>query len=353
MKQKSRALKLPFENHEDRNFALALLGSFIFYTCLVLLIHTIKIQERPREDFKRIPPHIAKLILEAPKPTPRPLAQAPGQKAASLPKPQEAPAKDTPAPQTTKKETEQKAKTPEKPIAQEPSPPSQEEARLRLEQEAKAMQQRNREVAMQSGLLRLLTKKEDKSSSRVEDMTEAKSLEKVLSPVSGLGQFQQPPPGETPTQGGVAKGDGSGGIDSLIAMLKEQGGGSSGGGGTGSIGERRAARVESPIEIKGAEGEEATRSYESILEVVDSLRGWIRFAYNRALRQNPTLKGTVTLEFTIIPSGDVTTCRVVSSTLKDALLEDQLVKRFLQLKFAPIPEGINTVVYSFTLVPSG
>jgi outer membrane biosynthesis protein TonB len=353
MKQKSRVLKLPFENHEDRDFILALLGSLIFYACLVLLIHGIKIQERPREDFKRIPPHIAKLILEAPKTTPRPQAQAPGQKAASLPKPQEAPAQDTSTPQASKKETEQKAKAPDKPIAQEPTPLSQEEARLRLEQEAKAMQQRNREVAMQSGLLRLLTKKEDKSPSAVEDIAEAKSLEKVLSPVSGLEQLQQPPPGETRTKGRMPKGDGSGGIDNLIAMLKEQGGGTQGGSGVGSIGERQAARVESPIEIKGAEGEEATRSYESIQEVMDSLRGWIRFVYNRALRENPTLKGTITLEFTIIPSGDVSACRVVSSTVKDPLLEDQLVKRFLQLKFPSIPDGINTVIYPITLVPSG
>jgi len=351
MKQKISHLKLPFQNHEDRDFILALLGSLIFYICLVLLIHGIKIQERPREDFKRIPPHIAKLILEPPKTTPPPQAQAPGQKTASLPKPQEAPAQDTAVPQESKKKTEQETKAEDKPIAQEPSPPSQEETRLRLEQEARATQQRNREVAMQSGLLRLLTKKEDKNRSAVEDITEAKSLEKVLSPVSGLGQLQQPPPGETSTKGRVAKGDGSGGIDNLIAMLKNQGDG--GQGGIGSIGERRAARVESPIEIKGAEGEEATRSYESIQEAVDSLRGWIRFVYNRALRENPTLKGTITLEFTITPSGDVTACRVVSSTIKNPGLEDQIVKRFMQLKFPPIRDGINTVIYPITLVPSG
>ena len=347
MKQKSHSWKLPFEHHEDRDFILALLGSLIFYTCLVLLIHGIKIQERPREDFKRIPPHIAKLILETPKPTPRPQAQAPGQKAASLPKVQEAPAQ-----QEKPKTDTQKSKDQDKPIAPAPSPPSQEEARLRLEQEAKATQQRNREVAMQSGLLRLLTK-EDKSRSAVKDLTEGKNLEKVLSTVPGLEQLQKSPPTKGGEETRVIQGTGSGGIDNLIAALKEQGGSIGAGGAIGGIGERRAARVESPIEIRGSEGEEATRSYESIQEGVDSLRGWIRFVYNRALRENPALKGTITLEFTIVPNGNVTACRVVSSTVKDPILEDQLVKRFSQLKFPPIPDGINTVIYPITLVPSG
>jgi TonB family protein len=151
----------------------------------------------------------------------------------------------------------------------------------------------------------------------------------------------------------VIKGNGSGGIDSLIAVLKEQGDGAGTGVGSRGLGERRVTRVESPIEIKGSEGEEATRSYESIREVVDALTGWIRFVYNRALRENPTLKGTITLEFEIVPSGDVSRCRVVSTTVKNPALEDQLVKRFQQLKFPPISEGINTVIYPITLVPSG
>ena len=342
MKKKSIHLRLPFQDHEDRDFILALIGSLIFYTCLVLLIHGMKVQERPREDFKRIPPHIAKLILEAPKTPPRPQVQAPSQKAASLTKAPEVPAQET-APK--------KVKPQDKPIVQEPSPPSQEEARLRLEQETRAIQQRNREVAMQSGLLRLLTK-EDKSRAAVKDLTEGKNLEKVLSTALGLEQIQQSSIPKKGEEVKVIKGTGSGGIDNLIAALKEQG--TTGAGGTiGGIGERRVAKVESPIEIKGAGGEEATRSYESIVEVMDSIKGWIRFVYNRALRENPALKGVITLEFEINPSGDVTLCRIISSTIKNPALEDQLVKRFLQLKFPPVPDGINTVVYPITLVPSG
>lgn len=350
MKQKSIHLRLPFQDHEDRDFILALIGSLIFYSCLVLLIHGMKVQERPREDFNRIPPHIAKLILEAPKITPLPKIQTPAQKTVTLPKAQETPEPEAAPKQDTKKATEQKAKPQDEPEVQAPPAPSLEEVRLRQEQEAKAIQQRNREVAMQSGLLRLLTK-EDKSQAAVQDITAEKNLEKVLSPVSGLEQIQKPSQPQKDEEATVIKGTGSGGIDNLIAALKEQG--DTGAGGTiGGIGERRVAKVESPIEIKGAGGDEASRSYESIVEVVDSIKGWIRFVYNRALRENPTLKGVITLEFEINPSGDVASCRVVSSTMKNPVLEDQLVKRFLQLKFPPA-NGINTVIYPITLVPSG
>lgn len=340
---------MPFQDHEDRDFILALIGSLVFYTCLVLLIHGIKVQERPREDFKRIPPHIAKLILEVPKTTPRPQAQTPGQKTVTIPKAQETPAPEAAPKQDTQKAPDQKAKPQEEPVVQAPPPPpSQEEVRLRLEQEARTVQQRNREVAMQSGLLRLLTK-EDRSRTAVKDIAEGENLEKVLSTVSGLEKIQQPPPAQKDEVSKVIKGTGSGGIDNLIATLKEQGGG----GPIGGIGERQAAKVESPIEIKGSGGEDAIRSYESIVEVVDSIKGWIRFAYNRALRENPTLKGMITLEFEINPSGNVTSCRVISSTIKNPVLEDQIVKRFLQLKFPPVPSGINTIIYPITLVPSG
>lgn len=353
MKSQQIRIKSTFQSREDRDFGYALLGSLIFYTALVLVLHGVKIQEMPREDFKRIPPHIAKLILEAPKTKPK--LQTPGPRVTSIPKVQEAPGPEVTPPAESKKETGPKSEKQDKPAVQEPAPLSPEETRLRLEQEAKAIQQRNREVAMQSGLLRLLTK-ENKGQAGVKDLTQTKDLEKVLSPVTGLERLQQPASRQESGHDDSLRGSGgSGGIDYLIAMLKEQGGsfGGSGVGSGGGLGERQIARVESPIEIKGADGEGATRSYESIAEVVDSLKGWIRFVYNRALRENPTLKGTITLEFTILPGGEVSTCRVVSSTLNDPALEEQLVRRFLQLKFSSIPEGINTVIYPITLVPTG
>ncbi|MBI5193671.1 MAG: energy transducer TonB [Nitrospirae bacterium] len=57
------------------------------------------------------------------------------------------------------------------------------------------------------------------------------------------------------------------------------------------------------------------RSRESIKEVLTSYSGSITFLYKKALRDNPELKGTITVEFTIEPSGEIINARIVSSTV--------------------------------------
>lgn len=324
--------------HEERDFLLALTGSMAFYALLLLFIHTMPIPERSHEDFRQMPRHIAKLILEAPKTPPKPQAQPSGQPAPSIPKGEENPAE--------KAQAEKEAR---KPSIQEAAPPPRQEARLTREAEARERLRRNREIAMQSGLLRLLT--QDKKAG-AKDPARDERLKKVLAPAAALNRLEEPAP-DPASQTRIIRGDGSGGIDKLIAALKEQGQAANGGGFIGGIGDRRVARVESPFEVLGAGGREATRSYESIREAVEALTGWIRFAYNRSLRRNPALRGTITLEFNILPSGEVSDCRVASSTLNDPELEHQLVRRFLQLRFPPVTGGINTVVYPINLVPSG
>jgi len=78
--------------------------------------------------------------------------------------------------------------------------------------------------------------------------------------------------------------------------------------------------------------------------VVASHRGSIDFIYKKALRDNPTLKGTIVLELTIAANGEVVEGRVVSSTVKDPSFENQVLKRILTWKFPPYPDSGNTVV---------
>ncbi|MBI5096415.1 MAG: TonB family protein [Nitrospirae bacterium] len=86
------------------------------------------------------------------------------------------------------------------------------------------------------------------------------------------------------------------------------------------------------------------RSQESIKEVVATHRGSLDFIYKKALRNNPTLKGGVIIEFTIAANGDVTGGRIASSTVKDPSFEEQVLKRILTWKFPPLPDSGNTVV---------
>jgi hypothetical protein len=69
----------------------------------------------------------------------------------------------------------------------------------------------------------------------------------------------------------------------------------------------------------------ASRSREEIEMVFDRNKSSIYNLYNRALRSDPSLQGKVVVQLTIIPSGEITDCKVLSSELKNDELERKLV----------------------------
>jgi outer membrane biosynthesis protein TonB len=75
------------------------------------------------------------------------------------------------------------------------------------------------------------------------------------------------------------------------------------------------------------------RTQEEVDDVFDRYRGAIYAFYARALRQDKDLKGQLVLTLTIAGGGAVTDCRVVSSELKNADFERQLVARIKILSF--------------------
>jgi len=92
--------------------------------------------------------------------------------------------------------------------------------------------------------------------------------------------------------------------------------GVSGGGGSGTGTAKRASRSQEEIEL-----------------VFDRNKAAIYALYNRALRDNPALRGKVVIQLTIAPSGQVTDCRIVSSELGDSELERKLVARIRMFRF--------------------
>lgn len=331
---------------------------WIFWICVfvygtaAILINLLTVKGPVRSDYTRINPRIAKLIIEASKPIPPP---APKVK-------KEAPKIESEAKPEKKTEPE-----PEKP--KEPAPkvakkegPTPEEIRAREE----AQRKKNMEVAMNSGLLKLLKKPDTKTGS-VPDQ----KLKKVFSDIKGLEEAPKTASGGAPQTTPTA----SQGIDDIVAKLeksikKSDGpvldptlGGSGGINqmvgdiptdlGQSSLAEHKTTKVESPFQIKGFEEGKSPRDYESIAKVVDSYKGGISFLYNKALRENPTIRGTVTVEFIIAASGDVTNCQVVTSSVNNPRFEEALVRRVLQWKFPPIPAGDVTVTYPITFSVSG
>ncbi len=122
-------------------------------------------------------------------------------------------------------------------------------------------------------------------------------------------------------------------------------------GGTG-LGDRSTTQVSSPVaglgqsaggaRRSGSSGK-ASRSREEIELVFDRNKGAIFALYNRALRMDPSLEGKLVLRLTIAPSGEVTFCEIVSSELGDEDLERKLVQRIRMFQFeAKDVEAITT-----------
>jgi periplasmic protein TonB len=137
-------------------------------------------------------------------------------------------------------------------------------------------------------------------------------------------------------------GAGSGGITSANASRGF-------GTGAGSLNGHTATAVTSSVALASANnrnvhsggGGKPARSPEEIALVFDRNKGRIYSLYARALRENAELQGKLVLEFTIAPNGTVTMCRVVSSELKDPVLEQKIIALVRLFQFQP--EDVDAV----------
>ena len=78
---------------------------------------------------------------------------------------------------------------------------------------------------------------------------------------------------------------------------------------------------------------ERERSEESIRLGIEKLKQSFYALYNRELRKDPFLEGTLVLEVVIESSGEVSYCRVVSSELNHKALESKIVSRMKLANF--------------------
>lgn len=307
---------LPWDRsaEDERRFRkLAAVFGVIFVIVSVLMAY-YPLPEKQREQVERVPPRLAKLVMERQQPPPPP------------PPPKEEPKPEEPKPEEVKKE-EPKKEEPKKeePKKEEPKPTARERARAHM--------------AAFDALADLRDQ---------QDLSQLKAEQNLA--VSGTGT--QAEPTQRSLIGTNAIG-GSGGV----AVTKA----SSGGGGTGSLsgGSVSATQVESTIanpaaqqaERRSASGK-SRRTTEDVQLVFDRNKGSIYSLYRRALRQNPGLEGTLVLRLEIQPDGTVTRCDIVSSELKDQDLERKIVARIRQINFGKMDVEVWRDTYPITFIPS-
>lgn len=92
----------------------------------------------------------------------------------------------------------------------------------------------------------------------------------------------------------------------------------------------------------------AKRPPEIVLRVIRQHIGGFRYSYEKRLRENAGIQGNLVLRFTISAEGDITSISQVSSTLKNAALEQDILDKAHRMKFDATEKGSTTVRYSMT-----
>lgn len=115
--------------------------------------------------------------------------------------------------------------------------------------------------------------------------------------------------------GGKAGGQGSAGV------LGAGGGGA--GGKLQTVQSGIGAAVAANTRPVGKDGK-ARRTQEEIRKVFDQYGAKLNNAYQKALRDDPSMQGTVAFKLTIAPDGSVTSCDITSSDLNNPELENKL-----------------------------
>lgn len=296
---------LPWEatRKEDERYRKILKRLLLLFLLFALVFPWLPLPEIQREEVERIPPTLAKVLLQqkvpAPPPPPQPVQQDKLE-----------PKKASPAQQ------KKVAKAREKVASMGVAAFSKELQSLRSSLDVAKLQARNTNVKTGAA---------------------AKSTRSVLGRDSA-----------TKTSGGIA---------SSVT--------SSNGYGTGTqLAGRSGVAVESPIgsgDGTGAEGGSGGGSHrssvaggrdmESIRRVFEQHKGAIYSIYNRALRQDPELKGKFVFHIVIEPSGAISKIELVSSELGEDSLEGKLLTRIRIIDFGPADAVATPVNYKFDFLP--
>ena len=126
------------------------------------------------------------------------------------------------------------------------------------------------------------------------------------------------------------------------------------GGGGGGLGVGRAT---SPIAPGGdrplAHGPGPSRTDEEIQIVFDRYKASFYRLYNRALRNDPTLKGQMVLRLTIEADGSVSMCKLQSSDMNAPDLAAQVVNIVRTINFGA-KDGVQalTIAYPIDFLPA-
>lgn len=311
-------LELPWSSLEQDNKRYwRILGALLVpFLILGIVIPLINVPEPKREELERLPPQLAKVVLqkkELPKPPPPP------------------PPKEEKKPEEKKPEPLPEEKKPEpKPVPKKPEP---EPAKL----------QKAQDQAKKSGVLQFADDLADMRDAL--DVSDVKTSSKEVTRAKAEAAKVER---NFINSGAKAK---SGGVDT--AALSRDTGGTALSGKESTVVESKLEEVSAAAQDTRAQAQrdKSYRSDQAIRQKMEEAKGRIFSIYNRALRQNPTLQGSVMFKLVIEPDGSVSDAQIVSSELNDDDLERKLLAAIRFINFGASDVLQTTLNYSFDFLP--
>jgi len=316
------------EQGERRRLMLVALVVVPLFVIFAGYVSWIELPERDRQEREALPPQLAKLVIEKkeppkpvmpepePEPEPKP-EEKPVEQARPEPKPEPEPA---PKPEPPKPKPEPEVKEPPKPEAV-----------------AKA-----REKAKSSGILAM--------GNELSKLSALASSVKLDAPVTRTAKPIARKAEDTLAARATANVRSSGVNDA--ALERESREVALAGRERAEVAEaERVAAVKETVRREKQETASRTRSKEELRRTMDANKSAIYSIYNRELRRKPSLQGSITPELVIEPSGAVSRCSVVESTLGEPGLENKICNRLLLVDFGPRPGvGQTTIRYPIELL---
>lgn len=310
-------MQLPWSSSrdEDKKFSKIFLILLVPFLISSIVIPLINIPEKTRQDQEKLPPQLARVVIEK----------------KEIPKP------PPPPPKEEKKEEKKEEVKPEpkkeEPKKEEPKPKKEEPKPAKLVEKARE--------AAQAEINQV---RDDLASMR--ESFDFSDVAPELSQSTGKAAEVN-----RNIIGNKAK-SGSGGIDPS-KLSSDTGGGVALAGKETTQVESQLADVagEASKAAKSKGRDKAYRSDEDVRNVMDRNKGGIFAVYNRELRTNPTLQGKVVFKLIIESDGRVSAASVISSDLNDPKLERKLLIKIKAINFGTSDVLQTTLEYAFDFLP--
>jgi outer membrane biosynthesis protein TonB len=147
-----------------------------------------------------------------------------------------------------------------------------------------------------------------------------------------------------PGAGGGRKGGGQGGAASIGDLATS-------GGGTVGYGARSEARVSGSVAAEESEVDSAEIDQSKLAAFVRARMGLIKACYENALKRNPTLKGKISIRFTILETGGLADITLAVNSLGAPEVASCIMNTMRTWRTSFRPAGQVTVEYPFVFAP--